>query len=458
MNEQSQHDIEIAQNLPLLAIRDVVIFTDMILPLFVSRDMSMAAIAAAIDEHKQVLLCTQKASQMDAPGPEDIYHVGTIAYIVRQVKLPDGRLKLLVQGLARAQIINFVSLEPYMRVQVDIVDDYPLPEDSMELEALTRAVREQSLKILSLKEVLSEEIVSLLESIESPGRLADLIVTNMKFKLEDAQKVLELRDPVERLSLVNKLLNLELKVSTMQAKLESDARDEMNRSQREYYLREQLRVIKRELGDEAGREDETNEYLTKMKKARLPKEALAEAQKQLSRLELMHPDTAESAIIRNYLDWMMELPWSVSTKDSLDLLNAKKILDSEHYNLTKVKDRILEYLAVMKLNSRQKGSIICFIGPPGVGKTSLGRSIARAMGRKFARFSLGGLKDEAEIRGHRRTYIGSMPGRILQCLKTVGTNNPVFMLDEIDKIGSDYRGDPAAALLEVLDPEQNSFF
>jgi ATP-dependent Lon protease len=321
-----------------------------------------------------------------------------------------------------------------------------------------RAVREKSQKILSLKDILSDDIVALLESVDDPGKLADLVASNMKIKVGDAQKVLEEKDPLERLALVNKILTMELEVSTVQAKLETEARDEMDRNQREYYLREQLRAIKRELGDDNDRDDEANEYKAKMKKAKLPREVFAEANKQLSRLEWMQPDTAENSIIRTYLDWLVELPWAVSTRDHLDLHAAKKILDADHHNLQKVKDRVLEYLAVMKLNNRQKGPIICFLGPPGVGKTSLGRSIARAMGRKFVRFSLGGVKDEAEIRGHRRTYIGALPGRILQCLKTAGTNNPVFMLDEVDKIGADFRGDPAAALLEVLDPEQNNRF
>ncbi|MDR3205079.1 MAG: endopeptidase La [Deltaproteobacteria bacterium] len=456
---QSRNDIEIGSELPLLAVRDVVIFTDMILPLFIGRESSVAALEAASQlSSKQIVVVAQKDHRQDNPEPDELYRVGTVAQIMRQLRLPDGRVKILVQGLAKCRVTGFVSKEPYLKCSLELLEELPPPKDSVELEALMRNVREQSQRILSLRDVLSDEIVSLLESIDDPGRLADLVVSNMHVKVEDAQKVLETSDPMERLVLVNSILTQEFKVSAMQAKLDSEAREEMDRSQREYYLREQLRAIKRELGDEGSRDDEAEEYRLKLRKAKLPKEVAAEANKQLSRLEWMHPDTAESSIVRSYLDWIVELPWTAATRDHLDLAEAKKILDADHYDLQKIKDRILEHLAVMKLNRRQKGPIICFLGPPGVGKTSLGQSIAKAMGRKFVRLSLGGMKDEAEIRGHRRTYIGALPGRIIQALKTCGSNNPVFMLDEIDKIGSDFRGDPASALLEVLDPEQNSNF
>ncbi|MDR1546247.1 MAG: endopeptidase La [Deltaproteobacteria bacterium] len=452
-------DTEIAAELPLLAVRDLVIFTDMILPLFIGRDISVAAVEAAQNGDKQLLVLAQKDRLKDLPGPDDLYRVGTVAQLLRQLRMPDGRLKILVQGLAKARVVSFVSREPFLRAAIEPLQDLPAPpKPSVELEALMRNVREQSRKILSLRDALSDEVVALLEGIDDPGRLADMIASNMRIKVEAAQKVLETVDPRERLKMVNGILVQEFQVSAMQAKLDSETHEEMDRAQREYYLREQLRTIKRELGEEAGHVDESAEYRAKFRKAHLPKEVSAEAAKQLSRLEWMHSDAAEAAIIRTYLDWIVELPWATSTRDHLDLAEAKRILDAEHYDLEKVKDRILEYLAVMKLNHRQKGPIICFLGPPGVGKTSLGQSIAKAMGRKFVRFSLGGMKDEAEIRGHRRTYIGALPGRIIQGLKTAGSNNPVFMLDEVDKIGSDFRGDPAAALLEVLDPEQNSSF
>lgn len=453
-----KNDINIPEQLPLLAVRDVVIFTDMILPLFIGRDLSVAAVEAAQESDKLVLICAQSDLTKEDPSLSDVHQVGTVAMIMRQLKMPDGRVKVLVQGLAKAKITGLVSREPYIRVSVETLPEQPVPESSIELEAMMRNVREQSQKILSLKEVLSDEVVAILESINDPGRLADLVTSNLRVKVDMAQKVLETVDPLERLRLVNDFLAQELKVATMQAKLDSEAREEMDKSQREYYLREQLRAIKRELGEESARDDEVGEYREKIKKARLPKEVSSEAIKQLARMEWTHPDAAESSLIRTYLDWILDLPWSVSTRDHLDLVEAKKVLDADHYNLEKIKDRILEYLAVRKLQKKHKGPIICFVGPPGVGKTSLGKSIARAMGRKFVRFSLGGMRDEAEIRGHRRTYIGALPGRILQGLKTAGSNNPVFMLDEVDKIGADFRGDPASALLEVLDPEQNNSF
>ena len=451
-------DTEIPPQLPLLAVRDVVIFTDMILPLFIGRDISVAAVEAAQESDKLVIITAQRDQTKDEPGPEDVYQVGTVAMIMRQLRMPDGRLKVLVQGLAKARVSGVVSREPYIRVRVEVMPEQNAPDSSVELEALMRNVKEQSQKILSLKDSLPDEVVSILESIEDPGRLADLVTSNLRVKVDTAQKVLEATDPMERLRMVNDILGQELKVATMQAKLDSEAREEMDKSQREYYLREQLRAIKRELGEESARDDEIADYRDKLKKARLPKEVSSEAHKQLARMEWTHPDAAESSLIRTYLDWILDLPWSYSTRDHLDLVEAKKVLDADHYNLEKIKDRILEYLAVRKLQSKQKGPIICFVGPPGVGKTSLGQSIAKAMGRKFVRFSLGGMRDEAEIRGHRRTYIGALPGRIIQGLKTAGSNNPVFMLDEVDKIGADFRGDPASALLEVLDPEQNSAF
>ncbi len=457
MNNQ-KNDIEIPVQLPLLAVRDVVIFTDMILPLFIGRDISVAAVEAAQEANKLVLIAAQKDQNKDEPGPEDIHQVGTVAMIMRQLKMPDGRIKVLAQGLAKARIVGVISREPYYKVAIETIIDQEAPEGSIELEALMRNVREQSQKILSLKDVLSDEVVAILDNIDDPGRLADLVTSNLRVKVDVAQRVLECADPLARLKMVNEFLGQELKVATMQAKLDSEAREEMDKSQREYYLREQLRAIKRELGEESARDDEVSEYRDKIKKARLPKEVSAEAMKQLARMEWTHPDAAESSLIRTYLDWILDLPWSLSTRDHLDLKEAKKVLDADHYNLEKVKDRILEYLAVRKLHKKQKGPIICFVGPPGVGKTSLGQSIARAMGRKFVRFSLGGMRDEAEIRGHRRTYIGALPGRIIQGLKTAASNNPVFMLDEVDKIGADFRGDPASALLEVLDPEQNNAF
>ncbi|MBW2141870.1 MAG: endopeptidase La [Deltaproteobacteria bacterium] len=451
-------DLVIPEELPLLAARDVVIFSNMILPLFIGRETSILAVEEAMTKNRLLMLATQKDQALNEPTPSDIYEVGTVGMIMRVLKLPDNRLKVLIQGLTRARVKKYIQTEPFSKVSIQRLPEKAEPKMTLEVEALMRNVREQSEQILSLKGLLSSEVESILNNVESAGRLADLIASNLRLKVEAAQGILEIIDPIERLNRVNGLLRKELEVSTMQAKIQSEAQEEMSQSQREYYLREQIRAIKRELGDTDDRMEEVIEYRNKIAQAKMPEEAKKEALKQLSRMEQMHRDSAEASIVRTYLDWLVEVPWSKSTRDKLDIIKAKEILDEDHYGLEKVKDRILEYLAVRKLNKKMKGPILCFIGPPGVGKTSLGQSIARAMGRKFTRLSLGGMRDEAEIRGHRRTYIGAMPGRIIQGLKNVGTNNPIFMLDEVDKIGNDFRGDPSAALLEVLDPEQNDSF
>jgi len=444
--------------LPLLPTRDVVVFTSMILPLFVGRDRSIQAVEESLATSRLIFLATQKEQQEEDPSPEHIYRVGTVATVLRMLKLPDGRVKVLVQGLSRGTITEFVQVTPYFRVRITPLVEEPAPPISVEMEALLRNVREQSEQILSLRGILSSDVVTLLNSVEDPGRLADLVASNLRLRVEEAQEILEITDPMQRLLKVNERLAKELELSTVQARIQSEAKEEMNRTQREYYLREQLRAIKRELGDLDERDEEIEDLRKKITKARLSKASREEALKQLNRLEQMHPDAAEASMVRTYLDWLVELPWNRGTRDHLDLKKAKEVLDEDHYNLDQVKERILEYLGVRKLNPKMKGPILCFVGPPGVGKTSLGRSIARAMGRKFTRISLGGLKDEAEIRGHRRTYIGALPGRIIQGLKMAGSNNPVFMMDEIDKVGTDFRGDPSSALLEVLDPEQNVSF
>ncbi len=378
--------------------------------------------------------------------------------IMRMLKMPDGRLKVLIQGIQRARIKEVVREDPFYEVKVDLIEEKDITEYGPEVEALVRAAREQSEKILSLKGIDAAEIMAVLNSVDEPGRLADLIASNLRMKPEEAQKILECEDPVERLKLVNEKLAKEVEVATMQAKIQNMAREGMDKAQREFFLREQLKAIKRELGEGADEQEELEELRKALKKAGLPAKIMKEAEKQLRRLESMHPDSSEATVIRTYLDWLAELPWKKVSKDRLDIKEAEKILNEDHYDLEKVKERILEYLSVRKLNPQMKGPILCFVGPPGVGKTSLGRSIARALNRKFVRMSLGGMKDEAEIRGHRRTYIGSMPGRIIQGIKEAGTKNPVFMLDEIDKVGTDFRGDPSSALLEVLDPEQNNSF
>ncbi|MBM4294447.1 MAG: endopeptidase La [Deltaproteobacteria bacterium] len=456
--EEEKEEIIIPQVLPLLAVRDVVVFPNMVLPLFVGREASVLAIEAALAQDRLLLLATQKDQTMEAPEPEDIYPTGTVSLILRMLKLPDGRLKILVQGKAKAAVEEFLQLRPYFQVKLQVIEETPAGEISPTTEALMRNAREMSEKILTLKGIISPDLLAILESIEDPGHLADLVAANLRLKIEEAQAVLEELDPIQSLIKVNDFLRKELEVSALQAKIQSQAREEIDRTQREYFLREQLRAIKKELGDLDETHKEMEDYRTKIAQARMPKQAEEEALKQISRLEQMHPDAAEASVVRTYLDWLVEVPWSKSTRDKLDVKEAKAILDADHYDLEKVKDRILEYLSVRKLQKKMKGPILCFVGPPGVGKTSLGQSIARAMGRKFTRISLGGMRDEAEIRGHRRTYIGAMPGRIIQGIKTAGSNNPVFILDEVDKIGMDFRGDPAAALLEVLDPEQNHSF
>ncbi len=458
--EEEEEEHAIPADMPLLPVRDVVIFTDMLLPLFVGRKKSVQAVENAMNGDGFLMLATQKEPGQEKPGADDIHAVGTIGRVLRMLKLPDGRIKALIQGVTKAAVTKYMRKRDYFHVKVDVMEE-TLPENlekNVEVQALMRNVRENSEKILSYRGEMSGEIATILESIDHPGRLADLVASNLRLKMEEAQAVLEVVDAVDRLRVVNDLLSREVELSSMQARIQSNVKDEISKSQRDYYLREQVRAIHRELGELDDKTEEIEEYRKKIKKARMPREAGEEADKQLRRLEQMHPESAETTVIRTYLDWLTDMPWQKSTRDMLDIKNARKVLDQDHYGLNRIKDRILEYLSVRKLNPAVKGPILCFVGPPGVGKTSLGRAIARAMKRKFVRISLGGVRDEAEIRGHRRTYIGAMPGRILQGLKQAGANNPVFMMDEIDKIGADYRGDPSAALLEALDPEQNESF
>jgi ATP-dependent Lon protease len=456
--EEEDKTTEIPTTLPLLPVRDVVIFTDMLLPLFVGREKSVRAVEEAVGGQGFVFLCTQKDAAVENPTVDDIYRTGTVGRVLRMLKLPDGRLKVLVQGVAKGNIAKFVRKRSPYRVQIDLLPEETLEKVSLEVEALMRNVREQSEKILSLRGELNTDITAILQNVEDPGKLGDLVASNLRLKIEESQSLLEILEPVGRLKKVNDLLSRELELSAMQAKIQSDVKDEISKSQRDYYLREQVRAIYKELGEHDERSIELDEYQRKIKKARMTKDANAEALRQLKRLEQMHPDSAESTVIRTYLDWLVEMPWSRFSPEVIDIKKAREVLDREHYGLTAVKDRIIEHLSVRKLNPGMKGPILCFVGPPGVGKTSLGQAIARALKRKFIRISLGGIRDEAEIRGHRRTYIGALPGRILQGLKQCGTKNPVFMMDEIDKLGADFRGDPSAALLEALDPEQNFAF
>ena len=453
-----EKDADIPAILPLMPVRDVVIFNDMLLPLFVGREKSVRAVEEAVTKDSFLMLVTQKDPNVENPKPNEIYTVGTVSRILRMLKLPDGSVKALVQGISKARIVRYIKKKDLYLVKIEIIAENPIKKINLEIEAMMRNVRDYSKKILALRGELTGDVSSILESIDDPGKLADLVASNLKLKIKESQTVLEHIDPVKRLNNINDLLSREVELSSIQAKIQSDVRDEISKNQRDYFLREQMRAIHKELGEQDERKQEITEYNKRIKKARMSKEAAKEAKRQLKRLEQMHPDSAEASVIRTYLDWLVDMPWSVVTKDVINIKNAKKLLDADHYALDKVKDRILEYLSVRKLNPESKGPILCFIGPPGVGKTSMGRSIAHAMKRKFVGISLGGIRDEAEIRGHRRTYIGALPGRILQGLKQCGTKNPVFMMDEIDKLGADFRGDPSSALLEALDPEQNIAF
>ena len=455
--EGKASQVEIPEVLPLLPIRDIVIYPYMMLPLFVGRDVSIRAVEESLSRDRLIFLVAQKNSAEEAPNPSDINRVGTIASIMRMLKLADGRVKILVQGLSKGEVDTYLRERPFFEVKIRKVIEPTLPEVPIEVEALMRTAKEKIEQILNLKN-LPPEIVMVTDNISDPGVLADLVASNLRLKIEESQAILEIFDPIERLKKVNELLSRELELSTMQARIQNQAKEEMSKTQRDYFLREQLKQIQQELGEGDERTEEINELKKQLDKAKMPVDVKREADKQLKRLEQMHPESSEASLVRTYLDWLVDLPWGKKTKDNLNIKKAKQVLDEDHYNLEKIKERILEYLAVNKLRRKIKGPILCFVGPPGVGKTSLGRSVARALGRNFVRISLGGVRDEAEIRGHRRTYVGALPGRVIQGIKQAGSNNPVFMLDEIDKVGADFRGDPSAALLEVLDPEQNHAF
>jgi ATP-dependent Lon protease len=451
--------IEFKDTLPLLPVRDLVVYPFMILPLFVGRETSIKAVEESLNNtDRLILLASQKDITAETPSPSEIYEMGTVAMIMRMRKLPDGRVKILIQGLAKARIKEFVHTEPFYQVKVEKVESQAVTATPASIEALARTVKENLEKVISLGKVLSPDILMVLEDIQDPGRLADLIASNLNLKVTDAQKVLEILDPVERLGHINQVLVKELEVLAQQSKLRN-GKDDL-KSQKEHFLREQIRAMKQEINDDSSeKNDEFTEIREKIVAKSLPADSEKEALKQLGRLERMHPDSSEASILRSYLEWIVDLPWSEESEEVTDLQYAKGVLDEDHFDLEKIKERILEYLAVRTLKgANAKGPILCFSGPPGVGKTSLGKSIAKATGREFVRISLGGVKDESEIRGHRRTYVGAMPGRFIQAMKQCKTINPIILLDEIDKLGSDFKGDPASAMLEVLDPEQNCSF
>ncbi|MBP2639777.1 MAG: lon1 [Firmicutes bacterium] len=447
---------DMLQTMPLLPLRGIFVFPYMIIHLDVGREKSIKALEEAMVQDRHIMLATQKDAQNDQPSPDDIFQTGTVAEIKQLLKLPGGTIRVLVEGLHRAEIREYISLDPFYQVSVRefAETDFKTPE----IEALVRtAVHEFEQWVKLSKKIPPETLVSVVV-VEEPGRLADLIASHLSLKAEDKQALLDAVDVKIRLEKLCEILSREMEVLELEKKINGRVRKQMEKTQKEYYLREQVKAIQKELGDKDERTAEADEYRARLKEQELPKEVEEKITKEIERLEKMPPMVAEGAVIRTYLDWLLALPWSKETEDRLDVSLAEKILDEDHHGLEKVKERILEYLSVRELTATMKGPILCLVGPPGVGKTSLARSIARSMERKFVRVSLGGVRDEAEIRGHRRTYVGALPGRIIQGMRTGGSKNPVFLLDEIDKMNADFRGDPSSALLEVLDPEQNNTF
>ncbi len=444
------------QTLPVLPLRDIVVFPHMVVPLFVGREKSVKALEEVMKGDKSILLATQKTSADDDPEPSAIYDVGVVATVLQLLKLPDGTVKVLVEGKRRAALLRFTQTEGYFEAETTTLDEDG--EDAPEAEALSRAVAEQFENYVKLNKKVPPEALAAIPQIAEPGKLADSIAAHLSVKIADKQALLEIFNVAKRLEKVYGLMEGEISVLQVEKKIRSRVKRQMEKTQREYYLNEQMKAIQRELGEQDDQRDELMELEKRIKKTKLSKEARTKADGELKKLRNMSPMSAESTVVRNYLDWLLSIPWGKAKTKSVDMLEAERILDEDHYGLEKVKERILEYLAVQSRTGNLKGPILCLVGPPGVGKTSLGRSIAKATGREFARLSLGGVRDEAEIRGHRRTYIGSMPGKVIQSMKKVKSTNPFFLLDEIDKLGADWRGDPSSALLEVLDPAQNSTF
>ena len=441
---------------PILPLRDIVVFPHMIVPLFVGREKSVRALEDVMSDDKQILLVTQKNAAQDDPGHNDIYEVGTIASVLQLLKLPDGTVKVLVEGGARARITAYTAKEAFFEAQGELVDEEAaVGEDA---EALTRTVTTQFEQYVKLNRKIPPEVLVSVNQIEEPAKLADTVASHLALKIPDKQDLLEISSVHERLERVYSLMEAEIGVMQVERKIRSRVKRQMEKTQREYYLNEQMKAIQKELGETEEGRDELQELEDKIKETKLSKEAREKSTAELKKLRNMSPMSAEATVVRNYLDWMLSIPWKKRSRISKDLDRAQRILDEDHYGLEKVKERILEYLAVQNRTNKVKGAILCLVGPPGVGKTSLGKSIGRATGREFVRMSLGGVRDEAEIRGHRRTYIGSMPGKIVQGMKKAKRSNPLYLLDEIDKMGADFRGDPASALLEVLDPEQNNTF
>jgi ATP-dependent Lon protease len=447
---------EIPGTLPVLPLRDTVVFPDTMIPLTIGQDRSVKLIDDVLARNRLLMMVTSKNAELEAPTPTDLFEVGTVGLAHKMVKLPDGTMRILVQGLQRARTLSYVSEEPYLVADIEQIEDVEV--EGVQIDALRAGLLNVFSKIVGLVPYLPEELEMAAANIEEPGALAFLIASTMRIKTEEKQHLLEESNVERRLRLLTKILTQELEVLELGSKIQSDVKEEIDKSQREYFLRQQLKAIQAELGETDEQQAEVAELREKVEALNLPEEIDKAAHRELDRLSKIQSASAEYPVVRNYLDWIVSLPWSVSSDDNLDIPHARAILNRDHYDLEKVKDRILEYLSVRKLKADLHGPILCFVGPPGVGKTSLGKSIAAAMGRKFERISVGGVRDEAEIRGHRRTYVGAMPGIIVRAMRDAGTNNPLFMIDEIDKTGADWRGDPASALLEVLDPEQNFSF
>jgi ATP-dependent Lon protease len=441
---------------PLLPLRDIIVFPHMVVPLFVGRQRSIKALEDATQKQSLIFLASQKDAKTNEPSEDDIYRIGTLGTVVQMLKLPDGTVKVLIEGKKRAKIIRFANNSDFFLVEVEELSD--IVERSTEVEALTREVHTTFENYVKLKKKIPPEMVMSVSSIDDPGRLADTIVAHLGIKIEDRQNLLEAFNAAERLEKVLGHMRAEIEILEVERRIRSRVKKQMERSQKEYYLNEQMRAIQKELGEKDEFKNEIQEIEDKLKQKKLSAEAKEKVDKELKKLKMMSPMSAEATVVRNYIDWILSLPWNEFTDDKLDINESERVLEEDHYGLEKVKERILEYLAVQSLVGKIKGPILCLVGPPGVGKTSLGRSIARATGRKFVRVSLGGVRDEAEIRGHRRTYIGALPGKIVQSMKKAGSSNPVFLMDEIDKMSTDFRGDPSSALLEVLDPEQNTTF
>ncbi|MBP8629554.1 MAG: endopeptidase La [Negativicutes bacterium] len=444
------------KNMPLLPLRGVMVFPYMIIHLDVGREKSIAALEKAMVQDRLIMLSTQKDANTDKPEPDDIFKVGTVAEVKQLLKLPGGTIRVLVEGLYRAEIVEYISEEPYYEVEINEFKD--AEEKPTDVEALTRVVVSQFENWVKLSKKIPPETMVSVVVVEEPGRLSDLIVSHLSLKIEDKQLLLEAIDIKERLEKLCEILAREMEILELEKKIAGRVRKQMEKTQKEYYLREQLKAIQKELGEKDDKSIEIAEYREKLEKGNYPEEIKDKIKKEISRLEKMPNMAAETSVVRTYIECLLSLPWGVYTEDNLDINHAEDILNADHFGLDKVKERILEYLSIRKLTDSIKGPILCLVGPPGVGKTSLARSIAKAVDRKFVRVSLGGVRDEAEIRGHRRTYVGAMPGRIIQGMRTAGSSNPVFLLDEIDKMNADFRGDPSAALLEVLDPEQNNTF